>query len=119
MGNWGQQDVAHFWFFNGNWPAIGTTAQAKEHDDGSHEANGVWGVGDHILKVRPEQRLVAREPREEQNGPATQKSRDIDPVQSLKPVHISHSVLAALGTHGVEGIDAKGRGTHGFKPATN
>jgi hypothetical protein len=111
--------VAYFWFFNGNWSAIGTTAQAKEHDDGSHEANGVRGIGDHILKIRPEQRLVARQPREDQNGPATQKSRDIDPIQSLKPVHISHSVLAALGTHGVEGIDAKGRGTHGFKPATN
>jgi hypothetical protein len=28
-------------------------------------------------------------------------------------------VLAALRTHGVEGIDAKGLRTHNFQPATN
>ena len=48
-----------------DWPAIGATAQPQEHNDGSHEANGVGGVGDHILQVRPEKWLVARQPREE------------------------------------------------------
>ena len=76
------------------------------------------GVGDHVLQVGAEQWLVARQPREEQNGPTAEKSRDIDPVQGLEPVHIGHSVLAALGTHGVEGIDAKGLRTHEVKPAT-
>ncbi len=111
--------MTHFGFFNSNWSAIGTTAQPKKHDDGGNEANGMRGIGDHVLQVRPEQRLVARQPREEQNGPAAKKSRDIDPIQGLKPVHIGHAMLAAFGTHGVEGIDAKGLGTHGFKPATN
>ena len=77
------------------------------------------GVGDHILQVRPEQWFVSRQPGEEQNGPTAEKCRDIDPIQGLKPVHISHSVPAALGTHGMEGIDAEGLGTHEVKPATN
>ena len=76
------------------------------------------GVGDHILKIRPEKWLVARQPGEKQNGPAAQKSRDIDSVQGLEPVLIGHSMLAALRTHGVEGIDAKGLRTHESKPAT-
>ena len=95
------------------------TAQSEEHDDGGNQPNSMGGIRDQVLKVSPEKRLVARQAGKKQYGSTAQKCRDIDPIQGLKPVHISHSVLAALGTHGVEGIDAKGRGTHGFKPATN
>jgi hypothetical protein len=76
------------------------------------------GVRDHVLQVSAEKGLVARQPGEEQNGSTAEKCRDIDPIEGLEPVHICHSVLAALGTHGVEGIDAKGLRTHGVKPAT-
>ena len=46
---------------------------------------------------------------EEDDGSATQKCRQIDPIEGFKPVHVLNSVLPTVGSHGVEGINTNGR----------
>ena len=67
------------------------------------------GMGMDVHQVSAGECGVAHEARKEENGPQTQESRQIDPIEGFKPVHILYAVLASVRTHRPEGVDTDGR----------
>jgi hypothetical protein len=103
------EHMAHLGIFDCQRTAIGTTSQADKHREGSGKTDHMGRMGMNVHEVSAGECGVAHKARKEENGPQTQESGQIDPIQGFKPVHILNAVLASVRTHRPEGVNADGR----------
>ena len=109
MGDRGHQNVADLCVLHGERATIGTATKPNKYGQGCDQTQNMRGVGVDVHHVRRGEIGVSDQPGEEENGPTAQKCGQIDPIQGFKPVHFLDPVLAAVGAHGVEGVNANGR----------